>query len=97
MLIRLHNERSLGPKQHNEFFITLHLLLLVILMIVFLFAKKQNTSRLHLDYVLSFGLGIHDLVRIDHGFLGTFSFFISSSIGEPDNILSPGFFPYLWP
>ena len=36
---------------------------------------------LHLDYVQSFGHGIHDLVRIDHGFLGTFSFCISSLIG----------------
>ena len=30
---------------------------------------------LHLDYVQSFGHGIHDLVRIGHGSLGTFSFF----------------------
>ena len=36
---------------------------------------------LHLDYVQSFGHGIHDLVRIGHGFLGTFSFCISSSFG----------------
>ena len=43
---------------------------------------------LRLDYVQSFRHGIHDLVRIGHGFLGTFSFCISSSIGEPDNILS---------
>ena len=35
---------------------------------------------LHLDYVQSFGHGIHDLVRIGHGFHGTFSFCISSSI-----------------
>ena len=36
---------------------------------------------LHLNYVQSFGHGIHDLVRIGHGFLGTLSFCISSSIG----------------
>ena len=29
----------------------------------------------------SFDYGIHDLVRICHGFLGTFSFCISSSVG----------------
>ena len=38
-------------------------------------------DKLHLDDVLSFEYGIHDLVRIGHGFLGTFSFCISSSIG----------------
>ena len=42
---------------------------------------------LHLDYVQSFGHGILDLVGIDHGFLGTVSFCISSSIGSPDNVL----------
>ena len=36
---------------------------------------------LHLDDVQSFEYGIHDVVRIGHGFLGTFSFCISSSIG----------------
>ena len=36
---------------------------------------------LHLDYVQSFGHGIHDLVRTGHGFLGNLSSCISSSIG----------------
>ena len=54
-------------------------------------------DKLHLDYVQSFGYGIHDLVGIDHGFLGTVYFCISSSIGYPDNIMAPGIFPYPWP
>ena len=42
---------------------------------------------LHLDYVQSFGHGIHDLVKIGHGFLGTFFFAFLLLIGYPDNIL----------
>ena len=42
---------------------------------------------LHLDDVQSFEYGILDLVGIGHGFLGTFSFCSSSSIGWPNNIL----------
>ena len=48
---------------------------------------------LHLDCFQSFGHRKHDLTRIDHGFLGTFSFYISSSIGKPDNILCLLVFP----
>ena len=36
---------------------------------------------LHLDCFQSLGHGNHDLIRIDHGFLGTVSFCISSVIG----------------
>ena len=36
---------------------------------------------LHLDYVQSFGHGIHDLARICLGFLGNPSVCISSAIG----------------
>ena len=35
-------------------------------------------KQLHFDYVRSFGHGIHDLVGIGLGFLGTLSFYISS-------------------
>ena len=41
----------------------------------------------HLDDFQSFEHGILDRVGIDHGFLGTLSFGISSSTGWPDNIL----------
>ena len=48
---------------------------------------------LHLDDVQSFKYGTLDRVGIGHGFLGTASFGISSSIGEPDHILClPAFY-----
>ena len=43
---------------------------------------------LRLGDLQSFDYGILDLVGIGHGFLGTVSFSISSSIGWPYNILS---------
>ena len=48
---------------------------------------------LRLDDFQSFDYGILDLVGMGHGFLGNPSFFISSSIGQPYNILClPAFY-----
>ena len=46
LLMRLHNVSSLGRKQLSEFFITLHLLSLVILMTVFVLRRNRIRPRL---------------------------------------------------
>ena len=48
---------------------------------------------LHLGDVQSLGHGIHDLVKKSHGFLGTVSFCVSSSIGYPKKIFVSWLFP----
>ena len=57
------------------------------------FFEKKRHKVLHLDVVQSFECGTHNLVGIGNGFLGTVSFCISFSIGQPDNILCLLAFP----
>ena len=52
---------------------------------------------LHLGCVQSLGHGIHDLVRIGHGFLGTFFLHFFFNWLARKYSLAPGLFPYLWP
>ena len=50
---------------------------------------------LHLDDVQSFEYGIHDLIRIGHGFLGTVFFVFLLQLVSQTIFFISWFFPYL--